>query len=160
MRLQTFRRLGLASVASAFVTLGATSAQADVASPAAGCDTAALTCSVGTSALSAKITSQLPTVIDSGLMDKGLIKIRTRFTIDPVKGAAAAWKMVEALAGKPLPKGKVPAGLPIGLSLVDQATVVLDRKSGLPLRLQHRREVAFAGNSSIDTWTLDKVAAR
>ena len=90
----------------------------------------------------------------------GTVTIVWKQTIDPVKGAAAAWKMVEALAGKPLPKGKLPAGLPIGLSLVDQATVVLDRKSGLPLQLQHRREVAFAGNSSIDTWTLDKVAAR
>ena len=85
MRPQSFRRFGLASLLGAVAALGATSARADVANGA--CDPAALTCSVGTSALTAKITNQLPTVIDSGMMDKGLIKVRTRFTIDPVKGA-------------------------------------------------------------------------
>ena len=85
MRLHSFRRVGLASLLGTVAALGSTSARADVANGA--CDTAALTCSVGTSALTAKITNQLPTVIDSGMMDKGLIKVRTRFTIDPVKGA-------------------------------------------------------------------------
>src|SRR4051794_35524845 len=83
MRPQSIRRLGLASLLGALATLGATSAQADTAG--AACDAATLSCSVGTSALTAKIKNQLPTVIDSGMMDKGKIKVRTRFTIDPVK---------------------------------------------------------------------------
>ena len=88
MRPQALRRLGLASLLGAVATLGAGSASADTTSPAsAACDTASLTCSTGTAALSAKITNQLPTVIDSGNMGSGKIQVRTRFTIDPVKGA-------------------------------------------------------------------------
>jgi hypothetical protein len=70
-----------------------TSAQADTAATtppvtpsAPSCDAASGTCSVGTAALRAELRNQLPTKIDSGVMDKGLIKIRTRFTIDPVAG--------------------------------------------------------------------------
>lgn len=72
-------QVGLATLAAALATFGA--ARAEAANP---CDPAALTCSKGTAKLAARITSQLPTQIDSGMMDKGLIKIRTRFTIDPV----------------------------------------------------------------------------
>ena len=64
---------------------------------------------------------------------------------------------VEAISGKPLPK-RLPAGLPPGLVLADHATVVLDRRSGLPLSLVHRREVALAGATTINTWTLTKLA--
>ena len=73
-------RVGLASVLGALATFGA--ARADAAN--APCDPAALTCSLGSVALKAQIKDQLPTAIDSGLMDKGLIKVRTRFTINPV----------------------------------------------------------------------------
>jgi len=87
MRPQALRRAGLASLLGAVAALGATSASADVTgSSGAACDAASLTCSVGTAALNAKITNQLPTVIDSGNMGSGKIQIRTRFTIDPVKG--------------------------------------------------------------------------
>jgi hypothetical protein len=93
-----------------------------------------------------------------GVDDKaGTVTISWQQAIDPVAGAAAAWKMVAAISGKPLPKG-ARAGLPPGLVLADHATVVLDRRSGLPLSLVHRREVALAGNKTINTWTLDKVA--
>ena len=81
---RTIARVGLASLVGSLATLGATRAHADTASAAAGCDAATLTCSVGTAPLRAEVKTQLPTQIDSGLMDKGLIKIRTRFTIDPV----------------------------------------------------------------------------
>jgi hypothetical protein len=79
-------RVGIASLLGALATFGASRAEADTAPAAApaGCDVASLTCSVGTTALKAQVKNQLPTTIDSGVMDKGLIKIRTRFTIDPV----------------------------------------------------------------------------
>ena len=98
MRLQALRRLGLASLLGAVAALAATRASADVTSPAAACDAASLTCSVGTAALKAKITNQLPTVIDSGNMGSGKIQIRTRFTIDPVKGT-------DPLLAVDMPKG-------------------------------------------------------
>jgi MYXO-CTERM domain-containing protein len=91
----TIARVGLASLVGALATLGATRADAADAPPA--CDASSLTCSVGSAALKAEIKNQLPTTIDSGLMDKGLIKIRTRFTIDPVGG--------EPLLAIDMPKG-------------------------------------------------------
>jgi len=75
-------RAGLASLIGATGTLGAASAHA--AAGDGGCDAVSLTCAVGTAALKAEIKTQLPTVIDSGYMEKGPFKIRTRFTIDPV----------------------------------------------------------------------------
>ncbi len=79
-------RVGIASLLGALATFGAARAEADTAPGAvsAGCDAASLTCSVGAATLKAQVKNQLPTTIDSGVMDKGLIKIRTRFTIDPV----------------------------------------------------------------------------
>ena len=79
-------RVGIASLLGALATFGAARAEADTAPATAspGCDAASLTCSVGSATLKAQVKNQLPTTIDSGVMDKGLIKIRTRFTIDPV----------------------------------------------------------------------------
>ena len=99
MRPQTIRCLGLASLLGAVASFGATSAQADVSGGGAACDAASLTCSTGTAALNAKITSQFPTVIDSGEMSSGKIKVRARFTIDPVKG--------DTLLGITMPTGAV-----------------------------------------------------
>ncbi len=71
--------------------LGALAALTSFASPASADVTPSApasnspTVSLGTApALRAEIKTQLPTQIDSGWMDKGNIKIRTRFTIDPV----------------------------------------------------------------------------
>lgn len=86
----------------------------------------------------------------------GTVSLRWRQSIDPVKGAAVARKMVESIAGTALPK-QVTDGLPKGLLLSDQATVVLDRKSGLPLSLVHRREVGLGDSTSVTTWTLTKL---
>lgn len=85
-------RVGLASLLGAVAAFGANPAMA-----AAPCDPGALTCATGTAALKAEIKTQLPTLIDSGMMDKGLIKIRTRFTIDPVGS--------EPLLAVAMPKG-------------------------------------------------------
>lgn len=87
----------------------------------------------------------------------GTVSIRWQQSIDPVKGAAVARKMLEAIAGAPLTQA-VAAGLPEGLKLTDEATVVIDRKSGVPLSLVHRRDVAFGGATSVTTWTLKKLA--
>lgn len=61
-------------------------ATASVAKAAVTCEQPSPTCSVGTSALSGTIAERLAGEIDSGWMDKGLVKIRTRFAIAPVKG--------------------------------------------------------------------------
>ena len=57
------------------------------------------TCTTGTAALSGSIQTKLATEIDSGWMDKGKIKVRTRFTIDPMKG--------EPLLSVDMPNGAV-----------------------------------------------------
>jgi len=93
----------------------------------------------------------------SGVDEKaGTVSIRWRQSIDPVKGAAVVRKMVEAITGAAPPR-QAAGSLPKGLVLSDQATVVLDRKSGLPLSLLHRREVALGDSSSVTTWTLTKL---
>ena len=47
--------------------------------------------------------------------------------------------------------------MPKGLELQDEATVLLDRASGVPLRIEHKRHVAL-GTSITDTrWTLEKL---
>jgi hypothetical protein len=66
--------LGLASVAA--VLGGASTAHA--------ANTSA-NVSSGTTSLHAEVKQRLGTEIDSGWMDQGLIKVRTRFTIDPVQ---------------------------------------------------------------------------
>lgn len=68
--------LGLASV---FAVLGVTTEDARAANTSANA-------SVGTTSLHAEVKERLGTEIDSGWMDKGLIKVRTRFTIDPTQG--------------------------------------------------------------------------
>ncbi len=83
MRLHAVRRIALASILGAVATLGVTRA---AHAGSGSCDVATLRCAVGSAALKAEIKGQLPTVIDSGMMDKGSIKVRARFTIDPVAG--------------------------------------------------------------------------
>ena len=54
-------------------------------------------CVVAETALKGAITEKLATEIDSGWLEKGPVKVRTRFTIDPVKG--------EPLLSVDMPKG-------------------------------------------------------
>ena len=79
---RSIARIGLASLLGALASLSATEASTDTA--AAKCDPNTLTCSVGTAALKGHIKNKIASDIDSGWMDKGNIKIRTHFTIDPV----------------------------------------------------------------------------
>lgn len=86
----------------------------------------------------------------------GTVTIAWRQEIDPVKAAPIMWKIVESLSGQALPD-KTMKALPDGLSLSDQATVVVDRKSGLPLKLTHQRRVEAGTARTTSTWTLDKL---
>jgi len=78
MRHSSTARLGLASLLGALAVL---------ATPAAGaaptCTRDAARCTTGTASLKAAITTPIPTSIDSGWMEKGPIKVRARFSIDP-----------------------------------------------------------------------------
>jgi hypothetical protein len=78
-------------------------------------------------------------------------------SIDPVRGRDVVRKSMAAAGGKP-PAALPATGLPDGVRVDDDATVVLDRSSGLPVRLVHTREVAFGGARTRNTWTLEKKA--
>ena len=81
--------------------------------------------------------------------------IHWRQQIDPVKGAAVMWKIFEALTGsKPAPEGR--KSLPKEFTLSDQATVLLDRRSGLVLRLDYRRQVVAGVSSNEVSLLLEK----
>jgi len=54
--------------------------------------------------------------------------------------------------------GTNPDGLPKGMVLRDEATVVLERATGLPVKLEHRREVALGTASSINSWNFERIA--
>jgi hypothetical protein len=115
---RSIARVGFASLLGALAAVSGSNAQADTApttppAPTApSCDAALGMCSVGTAALHAELRNQLPTAIDSGVMDKGLIKIRTRFTIDPV-------------AGEPLVKIDMPQGALVQASWSEKGFVNL-----------------------------------
>lgn len=86
----------------------------------------------------------------------GTVTILWKQEIDPVKGAPIMWKIVETLMGQAMPD-KVAEALPKGFVLTDEATVVVDRKSGLLLKLTHQRRVEAGSASNTNTWTLDKL---
>lgn len=73
-------------------------------------------------------------------LDADTATIRWRQRIDPVKGAQVMWNIVEALGGAKIPEAER-KGLPEGLALVDEASVVIERKTGVPLRLDYSRSV-------------------
>jgi hypothetical protein len=87
----------------------------------------------------------------------GTATIRWTQSIDPVKGAEVVWKMVAAIGGKKAAEAAHHAGLPQGLKLSDLATIVLDRKSGLPLSISHRREVALGDSTAVSTWSFNRI---
>jgi hypothetical protein len=67
-------------------------------------------------------------------------------------------KSIETLAGKPAP-AEAREALLAGARVDDVATVVVDRASGLPLRLEHQRDVGFGGASTRNRWTLERLPA-
>jgi hypothetical protein len=89
----------------------------------------------------------------------GTVTIRWKQGIDPVKGREAVWKIVGAL-GIRRSDGVGSDGMPKGLVLKDEATVVLERATGLPLRLEHRRDVAMGSASSSNHWIFESVPAK
>jgi hypothetical protein len=88
--------------------------------------------------------------------EAGTVTIHWTQSIDPVKGRDAVLKSMEALTGKAVPD-EVKANLPAAVKLDDEATVELDRASGLPLKLAHTRKVLFGQSSTTNTWTLEKI---
>jgi hypothetical protein len=95
-----------------------------------------------------------------GVDDKaGTITIHWQQGIDATRGADAVWKMVGAL-GIRRSDGAGPDGLPKGMLLKDEATIVLARASGLPLRIEHDRKVALGGASSNNHWVFEKLPER
>lgn len=86
----------------------------------------------------------------------GTVTIEWKQEIDPVKAAPIMWKIVESLMGQPV-SDKNKQALPEGFILTDQATVVVDRKSGLPLKLSHQRRVEAGTARNVSTWKLDKL---
>ena len=88
----------------------------------------------------------------------GTVTIRWLQGIDAAKGREAVWKMADAL-GITREAGVGGDGLPRGMLLKDEATVVLRRDSGVPVKLEHRREVALGKASSSSRWIFEQVAA-
>jgi hypothetical protein len=87
----------------------------------------------------------------------GTITIRWQQGIDPVKGRDAVWKMAGTL-GISRNSGSGNNGMPKGMVLNDEATVVLERATGLPVKLEHKREVALGSASSVNRWSFERVA--
>jgi hypothetical protein len=86
----------------------------------------------------------------------GTVTLRWRQGIDPARGLQVAWKMMESISGVK-PGDFDTKKMPKGLELQDEATVLLDRATGVPLRIEHKRHVAL-GTSITDTrWTLEKL---
>lgn len=90
----------------------------------------------------------------------GTVTIRWQQEIDPVKGASVAYKMVEAVTGVKRAHIESTHGLPRGMELRDEGTIVLDRASGVPLRIEHTRKVALGNASSRNRWTFEKLPDR
>jgi hypothetical protein len=89
--------------------------------------------------------------------DAKTVTIRWQQGIDPsIKGRDAVWKMAGAL-GINKNNGTGADGLPKGMVLKDEATVVLERDTGLPVKLEHRRDVALGTAASSNHWTFERV---
>jgi hypothetical protein len=82
--------------------------------------------------------------------------IHWRQDIDPVKGAQVMWKIVEALTGSKLAP-ELEKGLPKEFTLSDEATALMDRHTGIPLRLDYRRKIAAGASGSEVSLLLEKL---
>jgi len=84
------------------------------------------------------------------------VTIRWQQGIDPVKGRDAVWKMAGTL-GINRSGGVGSDGLPKGMLLKDEATVVLNRSTGVPVKLEHRRDVALGSAVSSNRWSFEMI---
>lgn len=81
----------------------------------------------------------------------GTVTIHWQQDVDPDKGTEVMWKIVEALVG-PMP-GVMREGLPKEILLKDEATVILDRATGVPQRLDYVRRIELGGSKRTSTWS-------
>jgi hypothetical protein len=86
----------------------------------------------------------------------GTVTVHWKQGIDPERGRDWAWKTVEALTGAK-PDQLRAKSLPTAMELSDEATVVIDRASGIPRRIEHRRHVALGSNRTDQVWTLERL---
>jgi len=86
----------------------------------------------------------------------GTVTIHWKQGIDPVRGREWAWKTVETLTGVK-PDQLHAKTLPTAMELSDEATVVIDRATGIPRRIEHHRHVALGNNRSDQVWTLERM---
>jgi hypothetical protein len=86
----------------------------------------------------------------------GTVTIHWKQGIDPERGRDWAWKLVESLTGQKASTLDAKK-LPTAMELTDEATVVIDRASGIPRRIEHRRHVALGGNRTDQVWTLERL---
>ena len=87
-----------------------------------------------------------------GEVNANTVTIRWKQSLDTAKAADVMKRVVRQLVGE-LPKGE-PAP---ELSLTDTATVVMERRTGLPLRIQQVRRIQAGGSVKTTTWTLEKL---
>lgn len=93
-----------------------------------------------------------------GAVDAATATIRWTQDIDAAKALPIVLRNLEAV-GAPA-AAPAPGALPPGVRIADRAKVVMDRRSGLPILLEHRREVEFGGATTVSQWTLRRVSAK
>lgn len=93
-----------------------------------------------------------------GAVDAATATIRWTQDIDAAKALPIVLRNLEAV-GAPAPAASRGA-MPPGVRIADRAKVVIDRRSGLPILLEHRREVEFNGATTVSQWTLRRVSAK
>lgn len=84
------------------------------------------------------------------------VRIHWHQGVDPVKGAEVMWKIVDALTGSKQPT-QARKGLPKQIDLSDEATVLMDRHTGIPLRLEYRRKISAGPSRSDVSLLLEKL---
>jgi hypothetical protein len=86
----------------------------------------------------------------------GTVTVRWKQGIDPDRGRDWAWKTVEALTGMK-PDALHAKTLPRAMELSDEATVVIERATGIPRSIEHKRHVALGPNRTDQVWTLERL---
>jgi len=82
------------------------------------------------------------------------VTIAWKQSIDGDKAREVMRKIGRELAGKGADGKPRPAPK---LTLTDEATVVMDRRSGLPLRIEQTRRIGAGDSRKTTVWTLEKL---